>query len=71
MNIQALIHNLTEIAKAVAPLVPGGGVAVEIAQAAIKAIDALGSSDPALGESRAELEKAVNDHADRTAASLG
>ena len=71
MDTKALIDNLRTIAKLVLPLVPGGGAAVEIAEQALKAIDALGSTDAALGETRAELEAAVNAHADRTAASLG
>lgn len=71
MDTKALIDNLLSIARAVAPLVPGGGAAVTIADATVKAIDALGSTDADLAQSRADLEAAVNAHADRTANSLG
>lgn len=70
MDTQALLENLTRIAKLVAPLVPGGGAVVAIAESTLKAIDALGSGDSELAGGRRELEEAVNAHADRTANSL-
>lgn len=70
MDTKTLIESLTSAAKLVAPLIPGGGAAVEIAENLLKAIRATGSSDPEVRETRAELEAAVNAHADRTAASL-
>jgi hypothetical protein len=74
----ALIKNLLTIAQTVAPLVPFGGTAVAIATAAVGAIDAAkasglfgGADASALLEARDALEQRVNEHATRTADSLG
>lgn len=76
MNPQ-LINGLVDIAKLALPLLPFGGPAIIIAQAATEAMrvatETMVLSDDeirALDDSRIELERAVNEHAKNIAARL-
>jgi hypothetical protein len=78
LNKSALIGSIIETAKAIAPLVPMGAQGLAAGRAVLNLIDEVketaGAAPEKIAEfeaTREEMERAVNAHADRTAASLG